>query len=98
MRFQIPPTCIVRQKEPRWSQEESNSTPALRARKGCLLLRDGVKQTKPRIAGSQISLAKHSFVDLCSLIERAPLSLIGPGAIIRGVFRHPHAEDSSLPF
>jgi hypothetical protein len=44
------------------------------------------------------SLPKHSFVDSCSLIERARLSLIGPGAIIRGVFRHPHAEDSFLPF
>jgi hypothetical protein len=44
------------------------------------------------------SLPKHSFVDFCLLIERARLRLIGPGAIIRGVFRHPHAEDSSLPF
>jgi hypothetical protein len=35
------------------------------------------------------SPAKHSFVDLCSLIERACSSRIGPSAIILAVFRLP---------
>ena len=72
-------------------------TSASRA-KGLLIIKRWSKANKTADCKLTDSLAKHSFVDLCSLIERAPLSLIGPGAIIRGVFRRAHAEDSSLPF